>query len=145
MSESSFQISQGYDVLPPRPGQAYPILCGEWEHLKTQIRAIQTSMSLYHTVGSLLLGAALSTLISIFCGAFPITEGNPYGAVIPWAIVVTTTISGAACLHFAHRSQAVSSKFAHEVVAQMELIEQRYETPETATKTVEPTGTSTHR
>ena len=67
MSEKdSFKMSQGYDVISPRPGRAYPILCNEWEYLKTQIKAIKISFDWYYTGGLLLLGAAISTIITIF-------------------------------------------------------------------------------
>jgi hypothetical protein len=124
--ETSFHMSQGYDVVPPKPGKAYPILCDEWKYLKGQIESIKTSFGLYHTVGSLLLGAALSTLITIFAGSFDTTNGGSE-KVVAWAVVITTAAIGSVCLYFASESRAVSEKKATEVITQMNLIEQRYE------------------
>ncbi len=122
----SFQIAQGYNVIPPRSGAAYPIPCSEWDRLKSQISAIKTSFDWYHTIGSILIGAAISTLISILCGAFPSPASAPHPKIIAWAVVAVTGISGGACLYFAHECKIISSKLAREVVAQMELIESRF-------------------
>ena len=128
MTESSFQMSQGYDVIPPKPGRAYPILCEEWDHLKGQIRNIKTSFGTYHTLGSVLVGAAITTLISIFLGAYSAAaSSDPKIPVIAWAVTVTTFITGSAFLYFARESRTVSDKQAEEVVRQMELIEKRFD------------------
>jgi hypothetical protein len=127
MTDSSFQMSQGYDVIPPKTGRAYPILCEEWDHLKGQIRGIKTSFGTYHTVGSVLVGAAITTLISILLGAYSASATNdPKISIIAWAVTVTTFITGSACLYFARESRTVSDKQADEVVRQMELIEKRF-------------------
>ena len=128
MSEdNSFQMSQGYDVIPPNPGRAYPILCGEWEYLKTQIKGIKTKFDWYYTIGSLLLGAAISTLIAILTGAFSQeNSANPQSLIIAWAVVVATGLIGIISLYFANESRKIAEKKADEVITQMELIEQRY-------------------
>lgn len=127
MPEPTFQLSQGYDVLPPKPGRAYPILCEEWEHLKTQIGAIRTSFGFYHTLGSVLVGAALTTLISILLGAYSAAAtSDPKVLIIAWATTIVCAISGGFALHFANESKTVSERQAAEVVRQMELIQKRY-------------------
>ena len=127
MTGSSFQMSQGYDVIPPKPGRAYPILCEEWEHLKGQVREIRTSFGTYHTVGSVLIGAAITTLISILLGAYSVAATNdPKMLIVAWAVTVTTFVTGGAFLYFARESRSVSDKQAGEVVRQMELIEKRF-------------------
>ena len=126
--ENSFHMSQGYDVIPPKTGLAYPILCGEWDHLKEQIKGIKTSFSWYYTGGTLLLGAAISTLIAILTGAFkPESNGPSYPLVVALAVVVSTGIIGLVALYFANESRVVAEKKASEVITQMELIEQRFE------------------
>jgi membrane protein DedA with SNARE-associated domain len=126
--ETSFQMSQGYDVVPPRPGRAYPILCEEWDYLKTQIQSISTNFGFYHTIGSLLVGSAISTLVAILSGGFPVTEGgNNTSLIIAWSVVAVTAVTGGICLFFAHESRTISEKKASEVITQMELIEKRYE------------------
>lgn len=127
MTDNSFQMSHGYNVIPPKPGRAYPILCEEWEHLKQQIRNINTSFGTYHTIGSLLVGAAITTFISILLGAYSAAAtANPSLQIIAWAVTVTALISGCVFLYFARESRTVSETQAQEVVRQMELIEKRY-------------------
>lgn len=123
---ASFQIAQGYNVIPPRSGAAYPIPCSEWDRLKSQISGIKTSFDWYHTIASILIGAAISTLISIFCGAFPSPASSPHPKIIAWAVVSVTGISGGLSLYFALQCKIISAKLAREVVAQMELIESRF-------------------
>ncbi|MBI4681027.1 MAG: hypothetical protein HY753_07470 [Nitrospirae bacterium] len=73
--KSSIQMSQDYDVLPPKTGKAYPILCEEWDYLKKNVGSISEKPNIYHTIGSVLLGAFISTLIAILTGTFP--DPNP--------------------------------------------------------------------
>ena len=128
MNDDSFKMSQGYDVIQPKPGRAYPILCTEWEYIKTQIKSIKTSFGWYYTGGSLLLGAAISTLIAILTGAFnPVDDTNNVSLIIALSVVTSTGFIGMISLYFANESKEVAEKKAAEVVTQMELIEQRYE------------------
>jgi hypothetical protein len=125
--ESTFQISQGYDVIPPKRGRAYPILCEEWEHLKGQIRSIKTSVDRYQTAGSILAGTSLSTLVSIWSGTYDaVSATDPKAIVIAWAITLCAGVVGAACFLFAYESRGVSDKKSEAVVGHMELIEKRY-------------------
>jgi hypothetical protein len=127
MGENTFQVSQGYDIILPKRGLAYPILCEEWDHLKTQVRGIKTSFGTYHTIGSIMIGAALTTLIAIFLGAYSVAAtADPTILIVAWAVTVTTGISGITCLYFAGESRTISERQADEVVRQMELIEKRY-------------------
>jgi Na+/melibiose symporter-like transporter len=123
---SSFQLSQGLEVLPPRSGQAYPIPCDEWAILKGKISKMTSEPWFFHTVGSLLLGAALSTLVTILFGSWRSPE-QERTLVIAWAATATTTISGLLCLFFANKERAVKRERAQDLIAQMDLIEKRYD------------------
>lgn len=126
--ENDFKMSQGYDVIPPKPGKAYPILCGEWEHLKSQIGNITTSFGVYHTAGSLLLGASISTLIAILAGSFKAAEGAvPIPLIVACASVIVAGLVGGVCLYFAYESREVAKIKASDVIVQMNLIEKRFE------------------
>ena len=127
MPDNSVQMSQGYDVIQPRRGRAYPILCEEWEHLKGRVRKIKTSLGLYHTLGSVILGGGLSTFISIVSGAYTASaKQDPSIMVIAWAATISCTLIGILCLRFAKESSTHASDQAEEVAQQMELIEARY-------------------
>ena len=68
--QGKFQVSQGFDVLPPRSGNAYPIPCEEWKALKSKISKITSEPWFFHTIGSLLLGVALSSFVTILLETF---------------------------------------------------------------------------
>ena len=129
MSEQDgFQLSQGLTVLSPRSGKAYPIPCDEWKLIKDRISKISTEPWFFHTFGSVLVGAGLSTLIAIILGSFN-SSNQPNATVIAWGVVVATSLSGGLCLLFAHQERATKREQATDVVSQMLLIEQRYEHP----------------
>ena len=123
---SNLQMSQGFEVLRPKNDKALPIPCNEWDVLKQKIDCLTTEPWFFHTTGSILVGAALATLISIWTGAVASPPGSNT-LVIAWAITVTTAITGLVCLGFAHTERGVHRAKASDVVTQMTLIEQRFE------------------
>jgi len=127
---SSIQMSQGYDVLPPKTGKAYPILCEEWEYLKDNVGTITEKPNIYHSIGFVLLGACLSTVIAIFTGTFPNPNPTVISSklIIAWAIAVVTFIVGVICLYFGNEKRKLTEKKASDILSQMELIERRYQT-----------------
>jgi hypothetical protein len=124
--EVTFQLSQGYEVLQPKSGQAYPIPCDEWGWLKGKIKKLTMEPWLFHTLGSLFIGAALSALVAILVGTFQL-PAQQRQLDITWAVVVVTFISGIVCLFFAHKERGIFRERANDIVAQMDLIETRYE------------------
>ncbi len=128
--KSSFQMSQGYNVLPPRTGKAYPILCEEWDYLKKNIGSISDKPNIYYIMGSILLGACISTLIAILTGNFPNPDPKILSSkfIVAWAVVTVTFIVGLISLYFAREQRKVTEMKASDVLSQMELIEKRYET-----------------
>ncbi len=124
--QSTFQLSQGLDVLSPRSGKAYPIPCDEWNILKDKIGRLTSEPWLFHGIGFLLLGAALSALVSIFLGAFDIPN-DQRRLDLAWSVFAVTAISGMACLFFAHKERGTHRERATDIVAQMDLIEKRFE------------------
>jgi hypothetical protein len=122
----NYQLSQGLEVLQPRSGEAYPILCDEWVILKEKISRMTTEPWFFHTVGSLLLGAALSLLTAILLGSWNSCE-QQRTLVIAWAAMATTAISGLLCLFFAYKERAVFRERARDLIIQMTFIERRFE------------------
>lgn len=123
MSNQSFQISQGYEVLRPRSGKAYPVPCDEWNFLKKKIDDVSLSNDWFNDAGWALIGITLSTVGSIVLGAYQAS----LSLTIAWAIVAVTLISGVLCLFFALQVKKVKKTQASEIVTQMELIEKRYQ------------------
>jgi len=123
MSADHIRMSQGYDVLQPRSGEAYPIPCEEWDLIKTRLRGASDPPLGFQTAGSVLLGGALTTAISIIVGGLGATGS---ALVAAWAVVAVSGICGALCLYFARRERRLRGVQISEVIAQMELIERRY-------------------
>lgn len=119
-------MSQGLEVLRPRSGKAYPIPCEEWELLKQNIGRATTDPWLFRTLGSLLLGAGLSAFIPIVSDSFVIPSQS-YALGVTWVVAVSASICGLVCLMLAQKERQVHRDRASDVVAQMQLIQRRYE------------------
>lgn len=122
----AYHMSQGLDVLRPKSGPAFPVPCGEWDALKEQLGRLTREPWFFHTVGSTLVGAALSTLITILLGTFK-EDSQAQARIGAWAVVAVTGVCGVLSLMFAHREASVSRQRASDIVTQMELIEKRFE------------------
>jgi hypothetical protein len=122
----SFRISQGLDVLPPKSGNAYPIPCEEWDVLKSRASRLANEPWLFQSLGSLLLGAALTTFVTILLGSFGRPEQQG-ACIVAWAVVAVALISGALCMVFANKERDVQRQRASDIVTQMELIEGRFD------------------
>lgn len=126
MKKASFQVSQGLELLMPKAGKAYPIPCDEWALLKGKLVELTSEPWLFHTIGSVLLGAALSTLATIIIGTFRAPELN-LQLIIAWSIFAVALICGIVSLIFAHKERRIHHERVSNVVSQMDLIEKRYE------------------
>jgi Na+/melibiose symporter-like transporter len=125
-SDSPYQMSQGLEVLPPKSGQAYPIPCAEWDLLRDKISRTTHEPWLFHTVGSALLGMALSAFLPIITDTFQLPAQQRVHD-ITWLVLIVSSICGAACLYFSHKERQIHRERTSDVVAQMQLIEQRYD------------------
>jgi hypothetical protein len=105
------------------------ILCEEWDYLKKNVALISEKLNFYHTIGSVLLGACISTLIAILTGTFPVPNPNTPSPklIIAWAIVAVTFIVSLMCLYFSKEQRKVTQMKASDVLNQMQLIERRYQ------------------
>ncbi|WP_288105570.1 hypothetical protein [Limnobacter sp.] len=131
MSTSTpLKLSQGFEVLRPRSDKALPIPCNEWDVLKSQIGELTTEPWLFHTLGSMLLGASLATFISVITGAVVDSSSAKNLVVIAWATTVVCGVTGVACMYFAHKERAVHKAKAGNVATQMRLIEERFDREE---------------
>jgi len=123
---STLQVSQGYEILAPRSGKAYPVPCEEWKFLKGKLVAVSSPPWVLPALSFVLLGAALATLIAILIGG--VSAGpTGHGIIVAWAATLTTGICGAVCLAVAQKQQSVERSQVSEVVRQMELIENRFD------------------
>jgi hypothetical protein len=127
MSGTPIMVSQGMEVLQPREGKALPVPCNEWDNLRKQIGHLTTEPWLLQNSGSLLVGAAVATTISILTGAVMPSATTPNAIVIGWAVTAVCGLTGSVTLYFAHKERGVHQIKAAMIVTQMELIEQRFE------------------
>jgi hypothetical protein len=122
----SLQLSQGYEVLAPRSGKAYPVPCEEWAFLKEKLSLVATPPWVLPAITFVLLGASLTTFISVLLGGVaPGPTGN--GVIVAWAVCAASGVSGIACLLTSVRQHQLQGTQVRDVVRQMELIEKRFE------------------
>ncbi len=121
----SIRISQGLDVLQPKSGEAYPIPCQEWDSLKERLGRLDGEPWMFAALASLLLGAFLSTLISIVIGGIG-TDPQGRNIVIAWAVVVITGVSSILSGGFAIKERTVHRERATDILTTMNLLEQRF-------------------
>lgn len=122
---TGFKMSQGLEVLTPKNDKALPIPCNEWDVLRAQIGDLTTEPWLFQTMGSLLLGAALATIISILTGT--ISDIDQINIVVAWAVFSVCIFTGIFCIYFAHGEKLTHRAKAASIETQMRLIEQRFE------------------
>lgn len=125
-AKTTLKVSQDYEVLTPKFDKAFFIPCDEWDIWKSQIDELTMEPWLFHTLGSLLLGASLATAISIWTGAIS-TSSIANAVVIAWSVVAVCGLTGLACMYFANKERRVHRSKAQYVINQMKLIEKRFE------------------
>lgn len=123
--ESAFRMAQDLNVLTPRSDKAYPIPCKEWEHIKSRVEKLTDEPFMFQTIGGALIGVAFSTITSLLTGS--VTGADPVRAAITaWAITIGSAIAGVLCLVFAMKERGSRRDKATDIVAQMDLIEERF-------------------
>lgn len=123
-----FHISTGLDILPPKAGKAFPIPCDEWEFLKAKLKRVTAAPMGYQEAASLFSGVSLSTLVTIWTGAF-VPSPQSQAKIVAWAVVAVSGIVAIACYFFARKEKSLKADYVQEVITQMEIIERRYDQP----------------
>ena len=93
--------------------------------------ALKDNTNFWYTLGSILLGIAGSGLLSVMTLDIPIPEGDkrmPMPILISCGAFVITGLTGGLSMYFAKAQRKVDEKTAGNAVAQMELIEKRFQT-----------------
>lgn len=121
------RMAQGLDVLVPQADRAYPVPCEEWKFLKHKVARLSERPWVLQFVGSLMLGAGVSTLTTILIGGIT-TQGHPHALAVAWAITGIALTAGLLCISFSRKEQKHMSVQAGDIVHHMELIERRYDT-----------------
>ena len=119
-------ISQDFEYIPPQPQKVFGVTLREWSYIKEKINQIRDNANFYHTAGSILIGFSLSTLLTAFVNDF---KDDKY-LIICWAVFVVTAICGLLSFYFGYEQRKVQNKTSKDVIEQMEIIEERYQTKE---------------
>ncbi len=122
--QPSYTISQDMDIVQPQKASAIPVTTFEWCMIKESIEGIEDSNSFFHTIGSALIGAGISTLIAALL--LPNGEFLENQVVIMWAAAIVCGICGGLSLYFAHKQKDIVANTAKQVVGKMEAIEERF-------------------
>lgn len=127
-NQSSFNISQDFEIVPPKKGKAYPIPQTEWEYLKERISKIGDVINFYHTAGAIILGFSGSAFINFLTSDFPKSQDGSYSTryVICLAIAISTLVIGAMALCFGKKQRDLQIVKSEDVIKQMQVIEDRY-------------------
>ncbi len=127
MTTPPFVVSQDLLVRPPKKTDVYMIPCDDWAFLKKKLASYTKSPWVFHTVGSILLGASVTTFVGIGTGAYPSTTTAPGPRIAAWAAAVACAVIGAMALVFSGMQRRQKRDAASDITALMDLIEQRYE------------------
>ena len=127
-NNASFNITQDYEIIPPKKGKAYPIPKVEWDYLKERIRKIGEIINLYHTAGAILIGFSGSAFINLLTNAYP---DNPDGSastrfIICLSIALCSLVVGLVSFFFGRQQRKVQTVKADDIIKQMDVIETRY-------------------
>ena len=126
MSNSNFQISQEYELIPPERSKAYPIFVNEWNFLKEKIKKIKINFQWFDSIGFLLIGAGFSCLITGLTSEF----SKDTSKIAVWSFFSIFIISGILSLFFGHSKRKQENTKPCEITDQMELIEGRFRNEE---------------
>lgn len=124
--QSTYSISQDYEIIQPKKGKVYPILIQEWLFIKTKVGEIKIKINFYHTLGSILIGAALSFLATNLATEFK----NVNTETVCWGIFVVALICGSLCFVFGETKRKEVNSKPNFIIDQMDLIETRFESHE---------------
>ncbi|ATN01026.1 hypothetical protein CRN77_15360 [Proteus vulgaris] len=122
-SSSNFKISQDYELASLEKKQAYPIPKDDWDYLKLKMDSVRDDANLYHTIGSVLLGISGSALITALT-----LKVDPDASIktIAWSVCICTAICGGLSCFFGSKQRKVQRVGIDDILAQMDLIESRY-------------------
>jgi hypothetical protein len=119
----NYKFSQDYELIPPQKQRSYPISTSEWNLIKKKISEVKDNFNFWQTLGSLLIGAAFSTLITVLINDFK-SDKNLW---ICWGVLLVTAISGSLSYYFGFIYQKIQNKSKDDVIDFMSIIEERFQ------------------
>jgi hypothetical protein len=119
----NYKFSQDLEIIPPQKQLSYPISTSEWNIIKKKIGEVKDNSNLWHTLGSILIGAAISTLIAALINDFK-TEKLLWTC---WAAFCVTVLVGALSFYFGREQRKIQNKSKEDVIDYMTIIEERFQ------------------
>jgi len=126
MSDTSFNVSHGLEVVTPKSGRALAIPLDDWGYLRKKVNSCGQEPSFFSDLGFAVIGAAIALIASLLSGVPPETESEHrhIAEIVSAALVVI----GGLCLVFQHLGRKSRTSSIAEIGEQMDLIESRYDT-----------------
>lgn len=118
----NYKFSQDYELIPPQKQRSYPISTTEWNLIKKRINNIKDDANLWQTVGSILVGTAVPTLITALIGDFK----NDKSTWICWTAFWVTAIPGGLAFYFGSQQRKTQNETKEDVLDYMNIIEERF-------------------
>ena len=122
-----FHISYKYEVVPLKKERGYLIPISDWEYLKKRVKLIKSVDSIFHTIGSILLGVAGSAFLAALTLPKAITHVGSSTILVCWAVFGVTLTSGLLSLHFASQQRKVVTCSKDGVLDEMDRLEHKYD------------------
>lgn len=119
-----FEFSQENELIMPQKQRSYPIPIIEWSNLKKKINDISENVNFWQTIGSILIGTAIPTLITALIGDFKSDKAT----WICWSAFSVTLVAGVLCFYFSKQQRSIQSKTKSDVIDSMDVIEARFPT-----------------
>lgn len=127
-----YKFSQDYELITPQKQRSYPITTTEWSLIKKKIYEIVETANLWQTIGSILIGAAISTLIAALINDFK-TDKLLWTC---WFAFFVTGLSGGLSFYFGKEQRKTQNKTKEDVLDFMNIIEDRFQYTEQANSNI---------
>ena len=123
-NQGNYTIFQNLEIIPPQKIKAYTVDVKDWEFLKGKINEIKITVNGFYSIGFLLLGASISSLITIFATDFQ-DDASKY---LTWTFFAVSLLGGLLSTCFARDKHKQENAKPKDIIAQMKLIEDKLET-----------------
>lgn len=119
----NYKFSQDYELITPQKQRSYPISTSEWNLIKKKISEVRDNFNFWQTLGSILIGAAISTLVTLLINDFKSAKN----ILICWGLFLVSVISGSLSFYFGFLYQKIQNISKQDVIGFMVIIEERFQ------------------
>lgn len=119
----NYKFSQDYELIAPQKQRSYPISITEWTIIKRKILRINDNANFWQTIGSIFIGASISTLIAALISDFK-TEKLLWTC---WFAFAVTAITGVLSFYFGREQRVSLNQTKEDVLDFMKIIEDRFQ------------------